>query len=97
MSVTESSGAERREVHYRGRVQSVGFRYTARNIARRHEVTGFVRNLPDGRVQIVVEGKAGEVEQFLADVANAMSGNIRDTHVEHKTLTGEFDGFEVRF
>jgi acylphosphatase len=97
LSVTGSSGVERREIHYRGRVQGVGFRYTARNIARRHAVSGFVRNLPDGRVQMVLEGESGEVEQFLTDVADAMSGNIRDTDAVTSAATGEFDGFDIRF
>ena len=52
--------AERRVVHYSGRVQGVGFRYTVRTLATRFAVTGFVRNLADGRVQLVVEGGPGE-------------------------------------
>ena len=45
-----------REVYYAGNVQGVGFRYTARCAAAGLDVTGFVRNLPDGRVHLVVEG-----------------------------------------
>ena len=53
------------EVYYAGRVQGVGFRYTVRSLAARFDVTGFVRNLPDGRVHLVVEGDAGEIDAFL--------------------------------
>ena len=54
-----ASGAEQREVYYSGRVQGVGFRYTVRSLASRMAVTGFVKNLPDGRVHLVVEGSPG--------------------------------------
>lgn len=50
---------ERREVRYRGRVQGVGFRYTARSIAQSYAVTGYVKNVADGSVELVVEGRAG--------------------------------------
>ena len=46
---------EQREIYYSGRVQGIGFRYTARSIAAGRRVTGFVRNLPDGRVHLIVE------------------------------------------
>jgi acylphosphatase len=86
----------RREVQYSGRVQGVGFRYTVLGIARRHHVTGYVRNLPDGRVQLVAEGLPGELNRFLADVSEAMSGNIRDTDIQESEALGEFSRFEVR-
>src|SRR2546426_1082957 len=58
---------QRRELHYRGHVQGVGFLYTVRDIARRYEVAGFVRNLPDGRVHLIAEGTADELDALLAD------------------------------
>ena len=63
-----ASGVEQREIHYSGRVQGVGFRYTVRSLASRMAVTGFVRNLPDGRVQLVVEGPPSEIEVLLEQV-----------------------------
>jgi len=88
---------QRREVYYRGTVQGVGFRYTARRIASRYQVTGYVKNLADGRVLIVVEGEPGEVGSFLGEVAETMGPCIR--HTEEKVLpaTGEFQRFEIRF
>lgn len=87
---------ERRVVHYSGRVQGVGFRATVRQIARGIKVSGFVRNLYDGRVELVVEGDAVEISQLLAEVSRVMRDNIDD--VEHKSLpaTGEFENFQIR-
>lgn len=65
-------------VHYRGRVQGVGFRYTTLGIARGYEVSGYVRNLPDGGVELWAEGETEQVRLFLEDVQRQMAGNIRD-------------------
>jgi len=90
-------GQVRRHVWYTGNVQGVGFRYTTRRLARLREVTGFVRNLPDGRVEVVAEGPAEEVAAFLEAVASAMSGFIRESQVVEEPATGAFDGFVVAF
>jgi len=71
----------RRRVYYSGRVQGVGFRYTAQRLAHEHAVTGFVRNLPDGRVELVVEGAPGAVEGLLAAIRRQMHGYIHDLQV----------------
>ncbi|MCE9525377.1 MAG: acylphosphatase [Planctomycetales bacterium] len=82
------------EVHYSGRVQGVGFRWNACSIARGFQVTGFVRNLPDGRVQLVAEGERGEVKRLLAEIADSMSGNIQQAELVERPATGEFTAFE---
>jgi len=91
-----TAGEERREVYYSGWVQGVGFRYTARHLARDYRVTGFVRNLSDGRVQLVVEGPPAEVDSFLAAIDQDMGQHIHDTAQSRGPATGEFRGFEVR-
>jgi len=87
----------RQEIYYSGSVQGVGFRYTTQRLASRYEVSGFVRNLADRRVQVVVEGSLGELTAFLRDVARTMDGYIRRTEIRELDATGEFEGFEVRF
>ena len=62
------SDVHRRLYHFTGRVQGVGFRYTTRNIAIRHNVAGYVRNLPDGRVELVMEGPATEIQHVVEAV-----------------------------
>ena len=62
-------------------MQGVGFRFRTQAIAGRYAVTGFVKNLTDGRVQLVIEGNAGELDRLLAEIALEMRGNIHDTSV----------------
>ncbi len=64
-------------VHYEGRVQGVGFRYTVKNLAREFEVSGTVANLPDGRVELLASGEPEEVDAFLEAIAtSALAGHI---------------------
>jgi acylphosphatase len=88
---------ERRVVLFYGTVQGVGFRYAACKAAGRHEIGGIVRNLSDGAVQCVVEGEQAQIDMFLADLRERMSGYIEDE--KHQTLpfTGQYSGFGVAF
>jgi acylphosphatase len=56
---------------------------------------GFVRNLPDGRVHVVAEGRPEELDRFLAAIAEQMSDYIRSTTVDPRAATGEFAAFEI--
>lgn len=80
----------RHTIHFAGRVQGVGFRYTAREIARPFAVSGFVENLDDGRVRLVAEGEAAEIARFLAALERRMSGNIRERTLAESPATGEY-------
>ncbi len=90
-------GAQRRVVHFSGTVQGVGFRYATLRAAGGHDVAGYVRNLPDGRVEVVAEGSPHALDAFLADVQERMRGYIRRTAQQLGEPTGRFDGFNVRF
>jgi acylphosphatase len=85
----------RYDVHFSGQVQGVGFRFNAQWIARSLAVTGFVRNLPDGGVQLVAEGEEAELDRFLEKIANSMEENISHSDVQRVTATGEFSSFEM--
>ncbi|QDU27856.1 Acylphosphatase [Anatilimnocola aggregata] len=87
--------AKQYEVYYSGRVQGVGFRANARHISRRYVVTGFVRNLPDGRVHLLAEGEKEHVEQFLADIADSMAGNITAAHQSTAPASGKYVAFSI--
>jgi acylphosphatase len=86
-----------RLVHYSGKVQGVGFRATVADIARDHPVTGWVKNLDDGRVQLLVEGKEEDVKKFLGAVRAYWKKNIEKEEVEEKKPTGEYKGFSIRY
>lgn len=86
----------RRSVYFSGRVQGVGFRYTTVQISEGFEVSGYVRNLPDGRVEAVIEGEPGEVERCQAAVTAEMRSYIRDIQQHDSPATGEFVGFQIR-
>jgi acylphosphatase len=92
-----AAGLERRQVRYTGRVQGVGFRFTAHQIAQSYAVTGFVKNRSDGRVEIVVEGMPEELDRFLAEIAEAMSDKIHQAEVHTSHATEEFPSFEVAY
>jgi acylphosphatase len=84
-------------VVYHGRVQGVGFRYTTNRIARRFPVSGSVRNLADGTVELIVAGEAGQVRTFLAAILDAFDGNI--TLADEQPLDAATDvpeGFSIR-
>jgi acylphosphatase len=91
-----NSTPKRHTVYYSGHVQGVGFRYTSRSIARGYEVTGFVRNLADGRVELVVEGQPHEVHAFRREVRDRFFNQIRDERCEVGAPSGEFAGFEIQ-
>lgn len=87
---------ERVEVRYSGHVQGVGFRARTADIARNFAVTGFVRNLFDGRVELVAEGEPTEVRRFLAAIDEAQQGFIRSAQAHWYPATQEFPGFAIR-
>ena len=81
-----------------GIVQGVGFRYFVLRAARTAELTGFVKNLRDGSVEIVAEGPREELERFARDVSEGPGrGLVRDVQVEWTESTGEFESFDVSF
>ena len=87
---------QRRTYHFTGRVQGVGFRYTARHFAGGRDVAGYVRNLPDGRVELVMEGADAEMDAVVGAIAGEMGRNISRTTCDTSAATGEFQGFAVR-
>ena len=94
---TGREGKVRRIVRYSGRVQGVGFRYTATRLAGRFDVTGYVKNLMDGDVEVVVEGPASEVEGLLKAVQREMGRHIRDVNSQEGFVTGEWGDFHVEY
>ncbi len=86
----------RRRVFFYGRVQGVGFRYTTLSIARRYPVVGYVRNLPDGSVEMVAEAKPSVLEQFVADINSQFAGYIARQQVSDVDRDEVLSKFETR-
>jgi acylphosphatase len=85
----------RLEAHFAGRVQGVGFRYAARQIAQGYEVTGRVSNLPDGRVHLIAEGVEAEVRDFLREIQSQLIHHIKETKMEPLAGVAQFRDFHI--
>ncbi|MFM8470958.1 MAG: acylphosphatase [Limisphaerales bacterium] len=83
-------------VLYSGRVQGVGFRYTVKQVAAGYAVSGTVRNLPDGRVELMAEGERDELEAFRQGIRDAgLDGFIRQEDVQWAEARSGLRGFEI--
>lgn len=91
-----SKSQRRLTIFYSGRVQGVGFRYTAKTVAAGFEITGAIRNLQDGRVELVAEGARNELEAFCEAIRGAgLAGFIRDENANWSDAQNNFRGFEI--
>lgn len=83
-------------VFFTGHVQGVGFRYSVLQVAKEFEVTGYVSNLVDGRVQLEAEGAASDVAAFVDSVQERMHGYIRKTERSARKGPAMFSGFTIK-
>jgi acylphosphatase len=84
-------------VIYSGRVQGVGFRYTAQQTARPFALTGWVRNRRDGSVELVAEGEEQTLLDFLAAMQSSpLGGHISDATISWREATEAFQDFTVQ-
>ncbi len=83
-------------VHFSGRVQGVGFRYTTLQVAKEFEVTGYVQNLPDGRVLVEAQGHREELQAFITAVEDRMHGYIRKTEPAFRLGARVLTDFTIR-
>ncbi|QDT68304.1 Acylphosphatase [Planctomycetes bacterium MalM25] len=88
---------EQRTVLFRGHVQGVGFRATTSRIAAGLAVSGTVRNLPDGRVELVAEGEPEELNELLRQVRDHFPTHISKCETTTSPPTGEHDRFTIRY
>lgn len=88
-------GTARRTMYFSGNVQGVGFRFNTESIASQFTVTGYVRNLPDGRVELVAEGDKVELDRFQKSIEQSMNGHIQRVEVSDSPATCEFLSFRI--
>ncbi len=91
---TEGICAQR--IVFRGHVQGVGFRFTAASFAKHFSVAGYVKNLPDGTVEMVVEGPKDHVASIRSRLAEHFAGHIESQEVSDVSAHEPFAGFEIR-
>lgn len=87
---------ERRSIVFSGRVQGVGFRITAQDVARGFEVTGWVRNEDDGSVRMEIQGAPSQIDACVAALERRMSAFIRSRTSCVAPTEPEESGFEIR-
>jgi len=80
-----------------GRVQGVGFRFTAYHIAHRHQLTGFVRNMPDGTVEMLIQGSSEGIDNCIQDIKDSFAGYIRETEIEDIPPDPRYKDFRITF
>ena len=81
---------------FRGHVQGVGFRVSAHNLAKGFQLTGFVQNADDGAVQMEVQGDPAQIETYLIDLREHLSGYIREEQAETLPIVDSEPVFEIR-
>lgn len=84
-----------KQVTYSGCVQGVGFRYTSRSLAQHYPITGYVRNLANGKVELVAQGEESQVKAFLQALADRMADAIHDIKMDDASV-GNYDDFAIR-
>lgn len=84
-------------IFFSGTVQGVGFRFSTEDLGRELELGGWVKNLKDGRVEVVVEGYEEVLKQFFDGIKERFSRYITDTRIDWEVPTGEFESFEIVF
>jgi len=91
---------KRYHLFYSGSVQGVGFRYTARSLAQKNNLVGWVRNLSDGRVELQVQGAPEDLEAYLESLQREFKGYVHKRDIEElpeqAPQSGE-EGFRIRF
>ena len=84
-------------LYYSGKVQGIGFRYTVQDIANQQKVCGWIKNLSDGRVEVLAEAEEDTLNNFLEQINQHFSRYIKEVNTEWQAASGEFHDFQVIF
>jgi len=80
-----------------GRVQGVGFRFTARRAANRRQLTGFVRNVPNGTVEMLAQGRSEDIDDCIQDLKEYFAGYLKETRIEEIPPDTRYIDFKITF
>ena len=86
-----------RHIIFTGRVQGVGFRFTARRAAQRRQLSGYVRNMPNGSVEMLAQGQVEEVDDCIQDIKEYFSGYIKEVKIEEMPFDSKYIDFQITF
>lgn len=86
-----------KHIIFTGRVQGVGFRFTAFNTANRYQLTGQVCNLPDGTVEMIAQGHPDDIDNCVRDIEESLGSYIRETKIEEIPLDPQYKDFRITF
>ena len=86
-----------KQIIFIGRVQGVGFRFTAHRMAHRHQLTGFVRNQRDGTVEMLAQGQPEDVDDCIRDIKGYFAGYIRETKIQDIPPNPQYTDFNITF
>jgi len=86
-----------KHIIFTGRVQGIGFRFTALDIANRYRLTGLVRNAPDGTVEMITQGPADDIADCIRGIKEAFEGYIRETKTEEIPPDPKYTNFKIAF
>ena len=84
-----------KHISFSGRVQGVGFRFTAQRIAMRYELGGYVRNTFDGKVEVLAQGDSEDIDDFVQDLRETFA--VRDVSIVDMPVDLQYDEFNIVF
>ncbi|MHC4291947.1 MAG: acylphosphatase [Planctomycetota bacterium] len=86
-----------KHIIFKGRVQGVGFRYTTHRAASRYDLTGFVRNLPDGTVETLLQGTEPNIQACLNDIQEYFGGYLREINTTDQPVNPQYHDFRITY
>ena len=86
-----------KKITFSGRVQGVGFRFTAHNIAGRYGLFGYVRNLHNGSVEMLIQGSLADIDSCLDELNDEFKGYIAETEIEELSADTNLTSFKITF
>ncbi len=86
-----------KHIIFTGRVQGVGFRFTAFRIANRYKLTGFVRNSPGGTVEMLAQGFSEDIDDCIREIKESFPGYVREIKIEEIPLDPQYKDFKITF
>jgi len=86
-----------KRIIFTGRVQGVGFRFTARRAASRRQLTGYVRNMPNGSVEMLAQGRPEDIDDCIQDIKEYFAGYLKETRIEEIPPNPRYIEFKITF